>query len=64
MLPTKIVQIGTSGIYMDCDRVTANIQQWIEKTPYEIKRQQIESFATTGILVLAGLIFALALTEK
>jgi len=39
-------------------------QRWIEETPCEVRRKQVENFATTGILILAGILIVLALTEK
>lgn len=60
----KLVPLGKTGFYINPEEITSNFQHWVEETPYEVKRKQLENFTKSSIIVLAGVLFVLMLTEK
>ena len=60
----RLVRLGKTGVYINLEEITSNFEHWVEETPYEVKQKQLENFAKSGIIILAGVLFVLMLTEK
>jgi hypothetical protein len=59
-----VVSLGDSGVYLNSNQAADSLYRWMEETPTDVKRQQIEGIAMMMLLISATVLLILAATKQ